>query len=216
MRWRTPTAPVVVGSLSGTRCGGARPMLEWADGSHPCGRRRAGPGALAPDAPLDRIRFWGVVVNTELDDMGPVDYLVLEFPGNRMTGGGFPLLLDLVDRGIIRILDLVFVRKDADGSVAGLELQELGEGVDLTVFEGASSGLLDHTDLQDAAAALEADTSAAILVYENTWAAPLARELRRGGASMVASGRIPVQALLASLEAIEQTTPPTSSGPAAV
>ncbi|WP_405743172.1 DUF6325 family protein [Streptomyces sp. NBC_00028] len=145
--------------------------------------------------------------------MGPVDYLVLEFPGNRMTGEGFPLLLDLVDRGIIRILDLVFVRKDADGSVAGLELQELGEGVDLTVFEGASSGLLDHSDLQDAAAALEADTSAAILVYENTWAAPLARELRRGGAAMVASGRIPVQALLASLEAIERATPPTSSGP---
>ncbi|NUS10099.1 MAG: DUF1269 domain-containing protein [Streptomyces sp.] len=145
--------------------------------------------------------------------MGPVDYLVLEFPGNRMTGEGFPLLLDLVDRGIIRILDLVFVRKDADGSVAGLELQELGEGVDLTVFEGASSGLLDHSDLQDAAAALEADTSAAILVYENTWAAPLARELRRGGAAMVASGRIPVQALLASLDAIEQATPPTSSGP---
>ncbi|NUP18296.1 MAG: DUF1269 domain-containing protein [Streptomyces sp.] len=145
--------------------------------------------------------------------MGPVDYLVLEFPGNRMTGQGFPLLLDLVDRGIIRILDLVFVRKDADGSVAGLELQELGEGVDLTVFEGASSGLLDHSDLQDAAAALEADTSAAILVYENTWAAPLARELRRGGAAMVASGRIPVQALLASLDAIEQATPPTSSGP---
>ncbi|WTV80920.1 DUF6325 family protein [Streptomyces sp. NBC_00028] len=152
-------------------------------------------------------------MNTELDDMGPVDYLVLEFPGNRMTGEGFPLLLDLVDRGIIRILDLVFVRKDADGSVAGLELQELGEGVDLTVFEGASSGLLDHSDLQDAAAALEADTSAAILVYENTWAAPLARELRRGGAAMVASGRIPVQALLASLEAIERATPPTSSGP---
>ncbi|NUS23809.1 MAG: DUF1269 domain-containing protein [Streptomyces sp.] len=146
--------------------------------------------------------------------MGPVDYLVLEFPGNRMTGQGFPLLLDLVDRGIIRILDLVFVRKDADGSVAGLELQELGGGVDLTVFEGASSGLLDHSDLQDAAAALEADTSAAILVYENTWAAPLARELRRGGAAMVASGRIPVQALLASLDAIEQTTSPTSSGPA--
>ncbi|AZP23709.1 DUF6325 family protein [Streptomyces aquilus] len=139
--------------------------------------------------------------------MGPVDYLVLEFPGNRMTGQGFPLLLDLVDRGIIRILDLVFVRKEADGSVAALELQDIGEGVDLTVFEGASSGLLDHSDLQDAAAALEADTSAAILVYENTWAAPLARELRRGGAQMVAGGRIPVQALLASLDALEQTTP---------
>ncbi|WUU18066.1 DUF6325 family protein [Streptomyces sp. NBC_00663] len=152
-------------------------------------------------------------MNAELEDMGPVDYLVLEFPGNRMTGQGFPLLLDLVDRGIIRILDLVFVRKEADGSVAGLELQEIGEGVDLTMFEGASSGLLDHSDLQDAAAALEADSSAAILVYENTWAAPLARELRRGGAAMVASGRIPVQALLASLDAIEQTTPQTSSGP---
>ncbi|MDT7839614.1 DUF6325 family protein [Streptomyces justiciae] len=141
--------------------------------------------------------------------MGPVDYLVLEFPGNRMTGEGFPLLLDLVDRGIIRILDLVFVRKEADGSVSGLELQHLGEGVDLTVFEGASSGLLDHSDLQDAATALEADASAAILVYENTWAAPLARELRRGGAQMVAGGRIPVQALLASLDALEQTTSPS-------
>ncbi|SNX66088.1 hypothetical protein SAMN06272735_7934 [Streptomyces sp. TLI_55] len=160
---------------------------------------------------MDRIRLWGVVVNTELEDMGPVDYLVLEFPGNRMTGEGFPLLLDLVDRGIIRILDLVFVRKEADGSVAGLELQDIGEGADLTVFEGASSGLLDHSDLQDAASALETDTSAAILVYENTWAAPLARELRRGGAQMVAGGRIPVQALLASLDALEQATPP--SGP---
>jgi len=149
-------------------------------------------------------------VNTELEDMGPVDYLVLEFPGNRMTGEGFPLLLDLVDRGIIRVLDLVFVRKEADGTVAGLELQDIGEGVDLTVFEGASSGLLDHSDLQDAASALEADTSAAILVYENTWAAPLARELRRGGAQMVAGGRIPVQALLASLDALEQTTPLSS------
>jgi len=153
---------------------------------------------------MGRIRFWGVVVNTELEDMGPVDYLVLEFPGNRMTGEGFPLLVDLVDRGIIRVLDLVFVRKEADGTVAGLELQDIGEGVDLTVFEGASSGLLDHSDLQDAATALEADTSAAILVYENTWAAPLARELRRGGAQMVAGGRIPVQALLASLDALEQ------------
>ena len=149
-------------------------------------------------------------MNTELEDMGPVDYLVLEFPGNRMTGQGFPLLLDLVDRGIIRVLDLVFVRKEADGTVAGLELQDIGEGIDLTVFEGASSGLLDHSDLQDAATALEADSSAAILVYENTWAAPLARELRRGGAQMVAGGRIPVQALLASLDALEQSTPLSS------
>ncbi|MBZ9598564.1 DUF6325 family protein [Streptomyces erythrochromogenes] len=136
--------------------------------------------------------------------MGPVDYLVVEFPGNRMTGEGLPLLVDLVDRGIIRILDLVFVRKDADGSVVALELKEAGGGeMDLTVFEGAASGLLGQDDIDEAGAALEAGNSAGILVYENVWAAPFARALRRGGAQLVAGGRIPVQALLASLDAME-------------
>ncbi|MET9894183.1 DUF6325 family protein, partial [Streptomyces sp. NPDC006465] len=76
--------------------------------------------------------------------MGPIDYVVVEFPGNRMTGEGFPILVDLVDRGLIRILDLLFVRKDEDGSVVGLEIADLtGDGaLDLAVFEGASSGLL--------------------------------------------------------------------------
>ncbi|MFE5623822.1 DUF6325 family protein [Streptomyces virginiae] len=136
--------------------------------------------------------------------MGPVDYLVVEFPGNRMTGEGLPLLVDLVDRGIIRILDLVFVRKDADGSVVALELKDAGGGeMDLTVFEGAASGLLGQDDINEAGAALEAGNSAGILVYENVWAAPFARALRRGGAQLVAGGRIPVQALLASLDAME-------------
>ncbi|WP_148668781.1 DUF6325 family protein, partial [Streptomyces sp. WAC05950] len=136
--------------------------------------------------------------------MGPVDYLVVEFPGNRMTGEGLPLLVDLVDRGIIRILDLVFVRKDADGSVVALELKDAGGGeMDLTVFEGAASGLLGQDDIDEAGAALEAGNSAGILVYENVWAAPFARALRRGGAQLVAGGRIPVQALLASLDAME-------------
>ncbi|KOV02363.1 hypothetical protein ADK91_20420 [Streptomyces sp. XY511] len=136
--------------------------------------------------------------------MGPVDYLVVEFPGNRMTGEGLPLLVDLVDRGIIRILDLVFVRKDADGSVVALELKDAGDGeMDLTVFEGAASGLLGQDDIDEAGAALEAGNSAGILVYENVWAAPFARALRRGGAQLVAGGRIPVQALLASLDAME-------------
>ncbi|MFJ8209317.1 DUF6325 family protein [Streptomyces sp. NPDC096033] len=137
--------------------------------------------------------------------MGPIDYLVVEFPGNRMTGEGFPLLIDLVDRGLIRILDLVFIRKDQDGSVAALEIADLdadGE-LDLAVFEGASSGLLGQDDLEEAANAIEPGSSAGLLVYENVWAAPLAAALRRGGGQLVASGRIPVQAILASLEAAE-------------
>ncbi|MGW7528967.1 DUF6325 family protein [Streptomyces sp. NPDC054783] len=146
-----------------------------------------------------------------VEEMGPVDYLVIEFPGNRMTGEAFPLLVDLVDRGIVRIIDLAFVRKETDGSVVGLEVQDLGDETDLTVFEGASAGVLDQSDLDEAANALEPGNSAAVLVYENLWAAPLAAALRRSGAQLVASGRIPVQALLAALDATEETVPPGGS-----
>ena len=142
----------------------------------------------------------------DLDEMGPVDYLVVEFPGNRMTGEAFPLLVDLVDRGLVRILDLVFVRKDVDGSVAGLELKDFdrdGE-LDLAVFEGASSGLIGDDDIQEAGDVLQPGSSAGILVYENVWAAPFAAGVRRSGGQLVASGRIPVQAVLAALDAIEQ------------
>ncbi|MFD7611391.1 DUF6325 family protein [Streptomyces sp. NPDC059828] len=139
----------------------------------------------------------------DVEEMGPVDYLVVEFPGNRMTGEGLPLLIDLADRQIIRILDLLFVSKGADGSLTVLELSDIDGDVDLTVFEGVSSGLLGEDDLGEAGAAIEPGNSAAILVYENTWAAPLARAMRRSGAQLVAGGRIPVQALLASLDAIE-------------
>ncbi len=141
----------------------------------------------------------------DLEQTGPIDYLILEFPGNKMTGEGLPLLVDLVDRGIIRIFDLVFVTKDADGNVAGLEISDLdadGE-FDLTVFEGVTSGLIGEDDIEEASHALEPNTSAGIIVYENVWAAPLATALRRSGAQMVASGRIPVQAILASLDAAE-------------
>ncbi|MFF5481997.1 DUF6325 family protein [Streptomyces sp. NPDC012935] len=147
-------------------------------------------------------------MHQDIGDMGPVDYLIVEFPGSRMTGEGLPLLVDLVEGGVIRILDLVFIHKGTDGSVEVLELRNVGDEVDLTVFEGASSGLLDQGDLDDAGAALEAGNSAAVVVYENVWAAPLARALRRGGAEVVASGRIPVDALLQSLEAAEATAAP--------
>jgi Family of unknown function (DUF6325) len=138
-------------------------------------------------------------------EMGPIDYLVVEFPGNRMTGEGLPLLVDLVDQGIIRILDLVFIRKDEDGTIAGLSLHDLGaDGADLSVFEGAASGLLGEDDLAEAANAVEPGSSAGVLVYENTWAAPFAAALRRGGAQLVASGRIPINAILAAFEAADQ------------
>ena len=142
---------------------------------------------------------------TDLEETGPIDYLVVEFPGSRMTGEGLPLLVDLVDSGIIRILDLVFVERKLDGSVAAVEIADFdndGE-LDLAVFEGASSGLLGQDDVDEAASIIEPGSSAGILVYENVWAAPFAAALRRGGGQLVASGRIPVQAILAALDAAE-------------
>ena len=109
----------------------------------------------------------------------------------------------LADRGIIRILDLAFIRKEEDGTVAALSLTELGDGTfDLSVFNGASSGLLGDDDIAEAATAVAPGCSAGILVYENSWAAPFAAALRRGGGQLVASGRIPVNAIMASLEAM--------------
>jgi hypothetical protein len=145
-----------------------------------------------------------------LDETGPIDYLVVEFPGSKMTGEGFPLLLELVETGIIRILDLVFVTRDLDGSTRAVEIADFdhdGE-LDLAVFEGASSGLLGRDDIDDATSVIEPGSSAGILVYENVWAAPFAAALRRGGGQLVASGRIPVQAILASLDAREADNVP--------
>ena len=141
----------------------------------------------------------------DLDEVGPIDYLVVEFPGNKMTGEAFPILIDLADRGLIRILDLAFISKAEDGKVTALSLTDIdGDGeLDLTVFQGASSGLLDDSDLEEAGSVLEPNCSAGLLVYENRWAAPFASALRRGGGQLVASGRIPVQAILARLEAAE-------------
>ena len=143
--------------------------------------------------------------SNDLQDIGPIDYLVVEFPGSKMTGEGLPLLVDLVDRGIIRILDLVFVKKELDGSVRGMAIADLDKDgqLDLAVFEGASSGLLAQEDLVEAGGVLEPGSSAGLLVYENRWAAPFASALRRGGAQVVASGRIPVQDVLAALDATE-------------
>ena len=139
-----------------------------------------------------------------LDEMGPIDYLIVEWPDRQPTGEAAPHLIDLVDRGLIRILDLAFIAKGEDGSVAALEIADLGDGVEaFAAFEGASSGLLSDDDVTAAGEALEPGTSAALLVYENRWAAPFAAALRRTGAQLVASGRIPIQDLLAALDAAE-------------
>ena len=136
--------------------------------------------------------------------MGPVDYLLVEWPDGQPTGEAVPELVDLVERGIVRVLDLIFIAKADDGSVAELELAQLaGDDPELAVFEGASSGLLSEEDVDEAAAALEPGTAAALLVYENSWAAPFAAAVRRSGAQLVASGRIPVQAIVAALDAAE-------------
>ncbi len=137
----------------------------------------------------------------EVEPIGPIDFLVVEFPGNRMTGRGLPMLLDLVDRRIIRILDLVFIRKETDDTVTVLTLDDVGEGTELEVFAGVSSGLLGDDDLSEAAKAVEPGSSAGVLVYENRWAAPFAAELLRGGAQLVAQGRIPINAVIAALDA---------------
>ncbi len=137
------------------------------------------------------------------DELGPIDYLVVQWSADRpFTGEGMTILLDLVDRGLVRILDLGFLRKDADGSVSALDFAELTDPA-FAHFEGAASGLLSQSDLEDAAATLDPNTVAAVLIWENRWAVPMATALRRSGAELVATGRIPAQELLAALDASE-------------
>ena len=145
-------------------------------------------------------------MNTEaLDEMGPIDYILVEWSGKQPTGEALPHLVDLVEKGIVRVLDLAFITKGEDGSVAGLDIADLGQQDEqFRVFEGASSGVLSDDDVEEAAAALEPGTSAALLVYENSWAGPFAAAVRRSGGQLVASGRIPVQAFLAALDAAEE------------
>jgi hypothetical protein len=138
--------------------------------------------------------------------LGPISYLIVEFPGNRMTGEGFPILVDLVDRGLIRILDLTFVTRDDDGSIRVLELGDLDRdgAFDFAIFEGVSARLLDKSDLDDAASVIQPGSSAGILIFENCWATRFTQALRRGGAELVAAGYIPQDALAASLDATER------------
>jgi Family of unknown function (DUF6325) len=138
--------------------------------------------------------------------MGPISYLIVEFPGNKMTGEGFTALVDLADRGLITILDLMFVRHDTDGSIRAVELADIDRDgrLDLAVFEGASSGLLDDSDVADAKSVIKPGSSAGILIFENRWATPFIQALRRGDAQLVAAGYIPQDTVAAALDATDR------------
>jgi Family of unknown function (DUF6325) len=140
------------------------------------------------------------MADEELLETGPIDYIVLEYDHHIPNGEAFGELLTLVEAGIVRILDLAFVRKNDDGSVVALSWQDVqGDVPEIEVYEGASSGMLGQEDFDEVGEALAPNAAAAILVYENVWAAPFAAAVRRSGGQLVASGRIPVQAVLAAL-----------------
>jgi hypothetical protein len=148
------------------------------------------------DQPVD-------VTGEDADALGPVDWIVVEFPGARFDGSVLPILVDLEERGIIRVLDLVVIKKDADGGLEFFELTDLDESEigGLRDDERQLALLLSEDDVVNVAAAVEPGSAAAVLVWENTWAAPFGSAVRKVGGQLVASGRIPVQALLAAIEA---------------
>jgi hypothetical protein len=140
-------------------------------------------------------------------DIGPIDIVVIGFqPDAPMTGDAIPLLLDLVERGVVRVLDVLFVTKDEDGTFSGFNATDLTPDTmgDLAMFEGASSGMLGDEDASIAAEDLEPGTAAVIIVYENRWAAPFAAAVRRNGGRLLATARIPVQDVIASLDEAEK------------
>lgn len=142
---------------------------------------------------------------SEIDELGPIDYLVVEFPAgaSNFTGEGARELASLVDRGIIRVLDILIIRKDEDGAFEALELDDV-EGVDeLRGLETEIAEILAAEDVAHLAAAMENGSTAGVLVWENTWAAPFASAVRRAGGQLIANGRIPIQAIIASIEAEE-------------
>lgn len=137
-----------------------------------------------------------------IDDLGPVDYLVVEFPGSQFTGEIMPELTDLVERGIVRVLDLILIRKDDEGSYEAFEVADVDPGLlgGLQDLERELASLLSEDDVVAVAEAMEPGSTAGLLVYENLWAAPFGSAVRRAGGQLIAQGRIPVQGILAAIE----------------
>jgi Family of unknown function (DUF6325) len=140
------------------------------------------------------------------EQLGPIDVVVIGYPaGAPMTGDAMPIFLDLVDRGIIRVFDALFIRKDEDGTFSGFDLSDLDQDTagDLVAFSGATTGLLGDDDVAQAAAEIEPGSAAVMILYENRWAAPFIAAVRRNGGELIASGRIGVQDLIDALDAAE-------------
>jgi len=142
----------------------------------------------------------------DVDELGPVDYIVVEFPGSKFNGEIAPALKDLVDRGVIRVLDIVILQKDDKGALEVAELSDLDESEvgSIRAYETELAMLLSEDDVIAVAEAIEPGTTAAVLVWENKWAVPFATAVRHSGGQLVASGRIPIQAIAAALEADDE------------
>jgi hypothetical protein len=138
-------------------------------------------------------------------DVGPIDYLALSFPGAKLKGDGMTALVDLMDRGIVRVLDLRFVKRGTDGTITAMTIADFdGDGVlDVAVFEGAESGLLDQDDLEQFASLVEPGDAVGVIVYENTWAIPFVAAMQDADAEVVASARIPAADVAARLDELE-------------
>jgi uncharacterized membrane protein len=140
---------------------------------------------------------------TAADVHGPIDFILMEFPSEKLTGEVAPAVVDLVEAGIIRVYDLVVISKAEDGSVEAVELQDPGGATGFAYFAGASSGVIGDDDISQAAEAMAPGTVAALIVYENSWAVPFVAAARRAGGDVVASGRIPAQDIMDTLDALE-------------
>jgi len=145
------------------------------------------------------------MTETALDELGPIDYLVVEFPAgaSNFTGEMARELVKLVDAGTIRVVDILILQKDADGSVEAMELSDVGELGELQAIEAQLAELLAEEDVLNLAACMEPGSVAGVLIWENLWAAPFASAARRSGGQLIANGRIPIQAIIASIEADE-------------
>ena len=148
-----------------------------------------------------------MMTEVSLDELGPVDYIVVEFPAgaSSFTGEMAAELLALVDSGTIRVIDVLILTKDADGTVAATELSDIGELGELQAIEAELGELLAADDVDHLAAAMEPGSTAGVLIWENLWAAPFASAVRHSGGQLIANGRIPFQAIIASIEADEAT-----------
>jgi hypothetical protein len=150
-----------------------------------------------------------MMTEVSLDELGPVDYLVVEFPAgaSSFTGEMAAELRALVDSGTIRVIDVLILTKDADGTVEATELSDIGELGDLQVIETELAELLAADDVDHLAAAMEPGSTAGVLIWENLWAAPFASAVRHSGGQLIANGRIPIQAIIASIDAEQVPAP---------